>query len=231
MRTILYVTVLGCLLSGLLAFAVVPAAAQVNSDLMMMQKAGPMTQHQGPVATPGQKGLAGVSKAGTSQQVNSPGSMKSMMNGQSAGKPNQQPKAQGAQPANVSAQAKGGEATVARVDRSGKCLHVYSSPSVTSKEIACVPKGEKVHLTGVFSKNRRWAQLDNNGWVRFKQLKTSVRPPRMSANKGSWARSAAAGKGRPRAPHHYRRAHHCCYPGNYSGYYPGYYGYYWRPWY
>ncbi|MGB6068832.1 MAG: hypothetical protein WBG50_28820 [Desulfomonilaceae bacterium] len=235
MRSILYVTVLGCLLSGLLAFAVVPAAAQANSDLMMMQKGGPTVQHNGPVATPGQKGFAGEAKAGSSQQTNAPSHMKTMMKGQSTGKLNQQSRAQGtagSHPANVSAQAKGGEATIARASRSATCLRVFSKPSFSSEEMACVPRGETVHLTGVFSRDRHWAQLDSHGWVFFRDLKTNVKPPQVAANGGSWGRSAGAGKGRPRAGRHYYRGTQYCYPGYYSGYsYPGYYGWYWGPWY
>ena len=97
-----------------------------------------------------------------------------------------------------SARAKGREATVARVSRYGKCLHVFRDPTVYSEEIGCMLKGEKTHLTGVFSKNRRWAQLDNGGWVFFGDLKTTVKPTLSAAMKRLWARSAAAGKGKPK---------------------------------
>ncbi len=97
-----------------------------------------------------------------------------------------------------SARAKGREATVARVSRYGECLHVFRDPTVYSAEIGCMLKGEKTHLTGLFSKNGRWAQLDNGGWVFFGDLRTKVKPPRTVAMKKSWARSAAAGQGKPK---------------------------------
>jgi hypothetical protein len=104
--------------------------------------------------------------------------------------------------ASESSHAKGGVATVARVERYGKCLHVFRDPSVYSEEIGCMLKGEKTHLTGVFSKNRRWAQLDNHGWVLFRYLKTDVKPPRRAAMKRSWRHPAAAGSGTPMAAGH-----------------------------
>jgi hypothetical protein len=104
--------------------------------------------------------------------------------------------------ASESAHAKGGVATVARVERYGKCLHVFRDPSAYSREIGCMSRGEKTHLTGVFSKNRRWAQLDNHGWVLFGDLKTDVKPPRRVAMKRSWCRPAAAGNRAPMTAHH-----------------------------
>lgn len=230
MRSVFYVTVLVCLLSGLLAFATAPAVAQMTSD-QMMQKSLPTIEHKGPVGAPGVTGFSGEAKSGASQEMSVRKQMKSIMKSETQGQMNQPSQAQGServQPASVSAQAKGGEATVTRVDRTEKCPHVYTEASASSKEIACMPKSEKVHLTGVFSSDRRWAQLDNNGWVLFRDLRTSVRPPRMAAVEKSWGQSAAAGKGKPGAArHHYRGFRHC-----YRGYYyPGYYGWYWGSWY
>ncbi len=230
MRSLAYVTLLGVFLLGLLAFATVPALAQGNEDLMMMQKGGQTTQHKGPVATPRQKSFTGEAKTGSSQQATTTNHMKSMMKGQSIGKLNKQSKAQGAvgaQSAKVTAQAKGGEATIARASRSATCLRVYSKPSFSSQEMACMPKGETVHLNGVFSKDRHWAQLNNNGWVVFRDLKTGVKPPRVAARTGSWGRTAGAG-GHPVGWWHHR--YYDYYPGYFGGgggyYYPYYYSYY-----
>ncbi len=104
-----------------------------------------------------------------------------------------------------SGRATGGEATVARVNRYGKCLHVFRGPSVYSREIACMSNGEKTHLTGVFSKNKRWVQLSNGGWVLFRDLKTTVKPAQAVAIEKSWARSAAAGKGKLKTAQHHSR--------------------------
>ncbi len=211
MRSVFYGTVLVYLLAGLVAFATAPAVAQTTST-QLMQKTAPTIEHKGPATNPGEMGFSGQAKAGVSQ-------------------PSQAKGPESKTPANVSTQPKGGEATVARVDRSGNCLHVYSDPSPSSKEIACMAKGEKIHLTGMFSKDRRWAQLDNHGWALFRDLKTDVKAPRVSEMGRSWGRSAGTGQGAPgTGQHHYRGARYC-YPGYYYPYYPGYYGWYWSPWY
>jgi hypothetical protein len=161
--------------------------------------------------------------------MGAPDEMKSMMKGENMGQVNQPSGTQGAagtQPANVSPAAKGGDATVARVDRSGNCLRVRSDPSASSKEIACVAKGEKVHLTGLFSKDGRWAQLDNQGWVFFNRLSTDVKPPQTASMGKSWERSAGTGTGKHSTGRHHYRGTHCCYPGYYYYFYPGYYGWY-----
>lgn len=228
MRNVFYVTVLVCLL----ALATAPAVAQATSD-QTMQKAGPTIEHKGPVAVPAETGFSGEAKAGASQGMDAHRQMKTKMKSDTMGQAGQPTPTQGPggmQPANVSAQAKGGDATVARVDRSEKCLRVYSDPSAASKQIACMLKGENVHLTGMFSKDRRWAQLDNNGWALFRDLRTNVKPPRMAATEKSWGRSAAAGKAKPHARRHHYRGFRNCYPGyyypGYYYYYPGYYGWY-----
>lgn len=89
----------------------------------------------------------------------------------------------------------GGEAIVARIDRPKNCLRVRSGPGASHDEIGCAAKGDKLILTGVFSKDRRWAQLDNNGWVHFSQLSTQVRPPMFASSGESFDQPAAtAGK-------------------------------------
>jgi hypothetical protein len=122
-------------------------------------------------------------------------------------------------------QVKGGEATVARVDRPRNCLRIRSNSAVSSKILGCAPSGKKLRLNGVFSKDGRWAQLDNNGGVFFSQLRTSVRPPQGVASAGSWKRPAAAGGVHKRVHRRIRyRFHGSC---GAPVYYPGYswYGY------
>jgi hypothetical protein len=132
---------------------------------------------------------------------------------------------QGAAGTGQPARTTGGSAVVASVDRTGNCLRVRSGPSVSSNEIGCLAKGQTVHLNGVFSKDGRWAQLDNNGWVYFRQLKSDVRPPQSMSASNAWGRSAATGSG--------SRSGGSSYRGGYCGYYaPGYYytpGYYYAP--
>jgi hypothetical protein len=98
-------------------------------------------------------------------------------------------------------QIKGGEGVVKNVDnRSGNCLSIRSGPSDSEKEVACIPKGEKVQLSGVFSGDRRWAQLDDGGWVPFKQIKTDVQAPKAmksgrgtSSSRDTWRGPAGTG--------------------------------------
>ena len=106
----------------------------------------------------------------------------------------------------------GGQAVVARVDRPDNCLRIRSGPSGSDKMIRCAATGTQLKLTGVFSRDGRWAQLDDNGWVFFSQLKTSVKPPASVASH-SWKGQAGSG--------FHRRG------GFYGGYYwPYRYGYY-----
>lgn len=141
-------------------------------------------------------------------------------------------KREGAEKADVSrqaktqeAQVKAGEAVVVRVDRPDNCLRIRSEASASADVIGCASSGEKLRLTGVFSRDGRWAQLDNNGWVFFDQLQTDVRPE-STASEGSWERPAAKGDGKPgkrpqRGMPHYFHGDFC------PGWYPGYswYGY------
>jgi hypothetical protein len=234
MRGTIYIVTLAVLIAGALAFSTAPAIAQMTSD-QKMQQSGPTIEHKGPVAGDSGSQFSGEPKAGASQQGGPVHQMKSMMNREMKGQTPQPSQAQaptGSKQANVSAESNGGEATVARLDRSRNCLSVHRDPSASSQEIACEAKGEKLHLTGVFSKDRRWAQLDNNGWVSFRSLRTDVKPPRTAAMGRSWEQSAGAGQAMSGTrSHHYGRSHGC-YPG-YFYTYPGYYGWgtYWNPWY
>jgi len=71
-----------------------------------------------------------------------------------------------------------GEGVVISVDRPENCLRIRRGPSVAYEIIGCAGFGEKLRLTGVFSSDNRWAQLDNNGWVLFSQVRTDLKPPR-----------------------------------------------------
>ncbi|HTY26134.1 MAG TPA: SH3 domain-containing protein, partial [Desulfomonilaceae bacterium] len=93
-------------------------------------------------------------------------------------------------------------AVVARVDRPDNCLRIRSGPSMSDNVIGCAAMGQTLNLTGAFSKDGRWAQLDNNGWVYFHQLRTDLMPPKhaRSMTSGrrssrSWERAAGAGSG------------------------------------
>ncbi len=188
MKKVFFGTLFVYLFAGLLAFAIAPAVAQAMSN-QSMEAIAPAPPHKGPVANPGEK----VSSQGANYESKS-----HFRWGKTA--------------TNQSTQDQGGEATVARVNRPGNCLRVYSHPSPSSKQISCVGKGEKVYLNGTFSKDRRWAQLDKQGWVLFRNLKTYVKAPRTkqmnkslgrSAGIGkTWNRSAATGKSKPKPAGH-----------------------------
>jgi len=75
----------------------------------------------------------------------------------------------------------GGEGVVVRVDQPENCLRIRSGPSTAYSLIGCAKMGEKLRLTGVFSGDGRWAQLDNNGWVYVSQIATDLKPPRTLA--------------------------------------------------
>ncbi|MDQ7781891.1 MAG: hypothetical protein RDU20_03365 [Desulfomonilaceae bacterium] len=118
----------------------------------------------------------------------------------------------------VTGQAEGGRAIVARIDRPENCLRVRSGPGTSYDIIGCASKGDTLVLTGTFSEEGRWAQLDNNGWVFFDQLETDVARPQVMASEGAFDQPAAAGD-RPRKG--FNRFH------GYGGYYhtPGYWSY------
>jgi hypothetical protein len=69
------------------------------------------------------------------------------------------------------------EAIVIGVDQPDSCLRIRRGPSPNYEQIGCARLGDKLNLTGVFSTDNRWAQLDNNGWVFACQIKTDFRPP------------------------------------------------------
>jgi len=138
-----------------------------------------------------------------------------------------QPGAVVQQPAVAAGQNQGTEALVARVDRPDNCLRVRSAPSSSGNVISCAKMGDKLFLTGVFSDDGRWAQLNNNGWVYYSQIQTSLKPKKhmRSARRSMpsdeyfdvWEVPAGSYYGEPDT----------YYEGPYSydyGYSPGYYG-------
>lgn len=82
-----------------------------------------------------------------------------------------------------------GEGVVISVDRPENCLRIRRGPSSAYDIIGCAGFGEKLRLTGVFSSDNRWAQLDNNGWVILSQIRTNLRPPQAAAAAPSYVES------------------------------------------
>jgi hypothetical protein len=70
-----------------------------------------------------------------------------------------------------------GEAIVVGVDRPDNCLRIRKGPSSQYEQIGCANIGDRLRLTGVFSNDNRWAQLEDNGWVFACQIKTDLKPP------------------------------------------------------
>ncbi len=135
-----------------------------------------------------------------------------------------QPRAAVQQPAAVAGQNQGTEALVARVDRPDNCLRLRSAPSRSGNVIGCAKMGDKLFLTGVFSGDGRWAQLNNNSWVYYDQIKTSLKPkkqmraasrPRSSEEFDTWEYPAGSYYS---ADPYYDSGY------GYYDYWPGYYG-------
>ncbi len=135
-----------------------------------------------------------------------------------------QPGAAVQQPAAVAGQNQGTEALVARVDRPDNCLRLRSAPSRSGNVIGCAKMGDKLFLTGVFSGDGRWAQLNNNSWVYYDQIKTSLKPkkqmraasrPRSSEEFDTWEYPAGSYYS---ADPYYDSGY------GYYDYWPGYYG-------
>jgi hypothetical protein len=115
-----------------------------------------------------------------------------------------------------------GQGIVAGTDRPDNCLRIRRGPSMSYDVIGCANEGTTLNLTGVFSNDGRWAQLDNNGWVFVRQIKTDVKPPRSVAKRsGSWEQAAGAGSS---GTSEYGSTY-----GDGSYYYYGWPGYYYSP--
>ncbi|MEW6113231.1 MAG: hypothetical protein AB1664_13960, partial [Thermodesulfobacteriota bacterium] len=131
----------------------------------------------------------------------------------------------------TSARVTGGEAVVVRVDRPDNCLRIRSGPSMSHNMIGCAVMGQALALTGVFSTDGRWAQLDNNGWVTYRQIRTSLTPPkravkrvRTSESEELWERPAGAGASARVSSEPYYDTDYVSYGVPYYSYYgwPGY---------
>jgi hypothetical protein len=107
------------------------------------------------------------------------------------------------------------EAVVVSVDRPENCLRVRSGPSKNREVVGCLTSGQTLHLTGVFSKDGRWAQTDDNTWVYFRQVRSDLAPPKHAVASRSrapreepeevwtWEEPATAGAGFREAPQMY----------------------------
>jgi hypothetical protein len=188
-------------------------AGEEAKPMMKGEQKAPMSSKPGTVS-PGMKDVPKgemKSEMGKKPEARSPGEGKAV-----TGERREGVREERAARTHVPGQAAGGEAVVVRIDRPENCLRIRSGASSSSEIMDCVAEGQTLHLTGVFSEDGRWAQLDNNGWVSFDQIRTDVKP--------SWEQTAAAGKAsKTGARHGHRGGCHYYAPGYYS--YPGYY--YW----
>ncbi|MEW6533205.1 MAG: SH3 domain-containing protein [Thermodesulfobacteriota bacterium] len=209
-----------------------------KAEMKAEPKAEMKTEGKAAVSTEPKAQMKGEGKADvkTEPKASIPGAaktgeeMKAGMKGESKGEVRGKPEAGiiGTMPrADISARAQGRTAIVLSVDMPENCLRVRSGPSASSDIITCVPQGQTLNLVGVFSEDGRWAQLDNNGWVFFSQLRTDVRP-----SGAEWEKAAAEGKKskgkKMYRGHKFRHYYGCFYPGYYYYGYPGYYHYGYR---
>jgi hypothetical protein len=68
---------------------------------------------------------------------------------------------------------KGGEGTVAVVDKPESCLAIRKGPHVTYEKTGCATLGQRLKLSGVWS-NTNWARLEDGGWVDASKIQTDL---------------------------------------------------------
>jgi hypothetical protein len=69
------------------------------------------------------------------------------------------------------------EAFVIGADPPENCLRIRRGPSPSYQVLGCAKLGDRLRLTGVFSGDNKWAQLEDNGWVYACQIRTDFKPP------------------------------------------------------
>ena len=68
---------------------------------------------------------------------------------------------------------KGGEGTVAAVDKPDLCLVIRKGPYSSYEKIGCAELGQKLKLSGVWS-STNWARLEDGGWVDASKIQTDL---------------------------------------------------------
>lgn len=187
MRATAYLIAMTSLLSVLIVFATVPAiAAEPEGGGSSMGTPPPMNG-SGQMMSSSQNPMMGQQKApmagGAATQEKSGGTQPMSGSPQAA-----------APPTGAGSAQKGGEGFVVSVDQPENCLRIRAGPGSNFPMMGCAPRGQKLHLTGVFSSDGRWGQLKDNGWVFLSQIQTDLqiprsmvsRPPSGYSNQGPW---------------------------------------------
>jgi hypothetical protein len=167
MRATAYLIVMTSFLSVLIVFATVPAMA-----------AAPVGGGASMGTPPPMNGQANQTMTGP--QTPTMGQKKAEVSG-GAQPPTGAPQA-AAPPAGPASVQKGGEGVVVSVDQPQNCLRIRGGPGSNFPMVGCATRGQKLQLTGVFSSDGRWAQLQNKGWVFLSQIQTDLQPPRSMAS-------------------------------------------------
>jgi hypothetical protein len=78
------------------------------------------------------------------------------------------------------------EATVTGVDRPDECLRIRQEASSSSEIIGCAKMDEKLQLSGNYSRDGRWAELADKGWVFAAQIDAPNKPKVQSQARRSY---------------------------------------------
>lgn len=70
-----------------------------------------------------------------------------------------------------------GEGIVIGIDLPENCLRLREGPTTASRQVGCANMGDRLPLSGQFSRDNRWAQLTDTSWAFVCQIKTNLKPP------------------------------------------------------
>ncbi len=80
-------------------------------------------------------------------------------------------------------------ATVQSIDQPEGCLRLRKGPSSSTEQVGCAQKGERLQLTGQWSRDGRWLELADGGWVFAGQVQSDLKPPRTASSNQSRSRA------------------------------------------
>ena len=108
---------------------------------------------------------------------------------QSADGPAQATKPQQDRPSNINQQTdQRVQAIVTGVDQPDGCLRIRQESSSSSEIIGCAKMDEKLQLSGNYSRDGRWAELADKGWVFAAQIDAPNKPKVQSQARRSYER-------------------------------------------
>ncbi len=123
---------------------------------------------------------------------------------------------------------RGAEGVVTGVDQPEGCLRIRRGPSGQFEAFGCAKLGERLQLTGNFSRDGKWLELAGGGWVWAAQVGTDLRPTQAYAGP---ARSGGT-KSSSGDDDRIITVYSGYFPSTWRdrGYYGDYYGGWGRPW-